>query len=72
MKSDGRKLFDCDCYADCSRVRAKQITAIKSQIQNDPGIVRGKLTIIELTKLLHSLYSATTISVADKRRFGLM
>lgn len=72
MSPDERELVEYDCFIDCSKIYEKPLESISQLLKENPSCDRGMLNSVELGRVQEKIYSASTISPRDKKKFGLV
>jgi len=68
----GRTYLDHNSFVDCSKIREDNVEYIKSLLTIDSNIHIGNLSEDDCSNVLEKIRTAKTISVAQKRKYGLL
>lgn len=71
LKAEDRTYLDHDSFADCSQIQKRKAAWLFEIISNDPSKILGELSKDDLKLLKEKIKSATTLSPAIKKMFGL-
>lgn len=66
------EFLEHDSFLDCSRIYEEDASAVKAKYLADTEIYLGALSVQDLKQAIAMVRKAKTISVATKRRFGLL
>ncbi|QPH41604.1 hypothetical protein [Pedobacter endophyticus] len=66
-----REYLDHDSYADCSMIFKRNADWLLHLIKSDPSKIIGELSAEDLKEISSRIKSARTITVAEKKTFGL-
>lgn len=71
LKSENRAYLDHDSFADCSQLVKRKADWLLEIISNDPSKIIGQLSEEDLKSLQLKIKTASTITPALKKMFGL-
>ena len=72
LETNNRNYIEHDSFVDCSKVRPQNKSEIIALLTLEPTAHLGELAPNDLAIVLEKIRNAHTISVHEKRRFGLI
>ena len=70
LKSDGREYLDHDSYVGLINIFEDSFETFAGLIRQDPGCVKGELTVPDMENLSRAIQSSRTIAPKLKKRYG--